>query len=705
MTHNIQLSIIIVEYHSGPYLPALLAKLPKRNDWEVIVVNNEQENRGYGGGLNFGAGKAKGKYLLFLNPDVLIDEKAIETLCTYLEKHPKVGIVGPKFLDKNGKTEQCSTQFPTVLRSVVVLSFLNTLFPHNHISTQYWMKDWDRESTREVDVVSGAVIMVRAVEFQKLGMFDTHMFLYWEEFDLCARYKKELNLSTIYVSTAVAVHPKEVSMKQGKNIHESFITSRRTYFAKHLGIGSMMCIETWLWICEQWRFLCVGFLALFLRTWDLGHLTLIGDVGRDYLEALKIIKLESLPLMGIPSSIPRFLQGPLNVWFSAVSFFFGGVHPFSPVLFSAGVTTFGVLYVMFLSTQIYGKKSGFLAGACSAVMMSGVLQSRMPFYLFAIPLFLCIHLYAVLNLRSTWKSIFITVISYWLVFQWEIATLPLLLPLCVHLWKFPLSWKKKVSVGVLASVIGLLPQLIYDVMHQCSQICGLGAWALYRVIAFTGFDGRHGVATLSLHTLLISFHEQIDKLLGLGIWSGVAFTAIFCASIIYLQKKKDFLAEYVLFSSIILLISIFIHGSPSEAYFPPFLVFIPILVAFIYARSSKLVQLLFSIGIGVFVLVNATLLVSHHFFAQPIRAQLDAAQWIVQDAKSETVSLYSYDEPAKVPTYLDHMKFLVRMYGGKVSPDGVRYIISLDERVQLPSIDIVQQTFGYIRVVKYLSTP
>lgn len=704
MTQNIQLSIIIVEYHSGAYLPALLHKLPKRNDWEVIVVNNEQENRGYGGGLNFGARKAKGKYLVFLNPDVLIDEQAIQTLCTYLEKHPKIGIVGPKFLDKDEKTEQCSTQFPTVLRSVVALSFLNTFFPQNRISTQYWMKDWDRESTREVDVVSGAAMMVRAVEFQKLSMFDTHMFLYWEEFDLCARYKKELGLSTTYVSTAVVRHPKEISMKQGENIHDSFITSRRTYFTKHVGVGSMMFIEIWLWMCEQWRYLCVGLFALFLRTWDLGHLTLIGDVGRDYLEALKIIKMESLPIMGIPSSIPRFLQGPLNVWFSAASFFFGGVHPFSPVLFSAVMTTIGVLCLMHLTIKIYGKRAGFLAGLFSAVMASGVLQSRMPFYLFAIPLFLCIHLYAVLHLRSTWKSVFLMVFTYWLVFQWEIATLPLLFPLFIHLWRFSFSWKKKVSAGIFASILGLLPQLIYDVTHQCSQICGLGAWAMYRVVAFTGFDGRHGVATLSLHSLLMSFHGQFDKLLGLGTWSGLAILALFCVSMVYLQKKKDFLAGYVLFSSVILLISIIIHGSPSEAYFPPFLVFVPTLIAFVYARSFKIAKLLFTIGICVFVLVNSTLLVSHHFFAQPIRAQLDAAQWIVQDAKNKAVSLYSYDEPSQVKTYLDHIKFLVRMYGGRVSNDGVRYIISLDERVQLPTINIVQQTFGYVRVVKNLAT-
>src|SRR6185369_15832332 len=99
MKSNIVLSIIIVEYKSGKYLQKLLASLPKRPDWEVIVIDNSVRNIGYGAGCNEGARKARGTFLLFLNPDVFIDEKSVERMVQYLRTHPEVGLVGPKFIN------------------------------------------------------------------------------------------------------------------------------------------------------------------------------------------------------------------------------------------------------------------------------------------------------------------------------------------------------------------------------------------------------------------------------------------------------------------------------------------------------------------------------------------------------------------------------------------------------------------------------
>ena len=240
---TINLSIIIVEYNSGKYGKMLVQSLPKRKDWEVIVVDNSIHNRGFSGGCNEGAKKAKGKYLLFLNPDVMLSEASTEILLNYLKTHPKVGIVGPRYKNAENNTEHCSTQHPTPCVAAVALSFLNTLFPNNSLSKKYWIKDWNHESTREVGVISGAAMMVRAKEFFHLGMFDEKYFLYWEEFDLCKRYER-VGLRTAYVAEAFANHPREISVKQStRNLSQIFCESRQRYFRKFFGLFPMILLN------------------------------------------------------------------------------------------------------------------------------------------------------------------------------------------------------------------------------------------------------------------------------------------------------------------------------------------------------------------------------------------------------------------------------------------------------------------------------
>jgi GT2 family glycosyltransferase len=246
MKKNIKLSIVIVDFKSGAYLTKLLKALPKRTDWEVTVIDNAKKNLGFGGGCNAGAMKASGKYLLFLNPDVLIKEKDIRVLIAYLDKHEDIGVVGPKFINALGKTEPCCIPHPTPLTAAVALSFINKYFPHNTISDSYWVNDWNRETTREMPAISGAALMVRASEFRKLGMFDEEYFLYWEEFDLCRRYSLA-GFKNAHVAEATAYHPREISMKKSKlNLREISRESRKRYFTKYYGPIVSFLLDIWL---------------------------------------------------------------------------------------------------------------------------------------------------------------------------------------------------------------------------------------------------------------------------------------------------------------------------------------------------------------------------------------------------------------------------------------------------------------------------
>ena len=130
------LSIIILSYKQQGLVKQSLRGLRSLNiplDHEIIVVDNNSqdglaemvknefmevklieagENRGYAAGNNLGIKKARGKYILILNPDVTILSDAITKLFDFLEQNPRAGIVGPQIKNPDGSIQYSCSRFP-----------------------------------------------------------------------------------------------------------------------------------------------------------------------------------------------------------------------------------------------------------------------------------------------------------------------------------------------------------------------------------------------------------------------------------------------------------------------------------------------------------------------------------------------------------------------------------------------------------------
>jgi len=246
-----KLSIIIVNYKADKYLKNCLESIGKNKSWEVIVIDNSRNNIGYGAGCNLGAKRAKGEYLLFLNPDTKILKNSLELMIEYLEKNKDVGILGPKLFN----SEKLDLQVSSVgrinpLTAIFAFSFLNKWFPQNVFSRKYFMSDWNRNSIKEVEVVSGAALMIRKEVFKKIGGFDEKFFLYFEENDLCLRVKK-LGLKVIYYPEAQIIHYKEKSVVNNKEVSKkAFFSSRYLFFKKHFSFPAALFTESILRLFE-----------------------------------------------------------------------------------------------------------------------------------------------------------------------------------------------------------------------------------------------------------------------------------------------------------------------------------------------------------------------------------------------------------------------------------------------------------------------
>jgi len=230
-----KLSIIIVNYHTKDFLASCLStiyKAPPAYPFELIVVDNasgdgarkllsdkfpkvriigNNRNVGFAKANNQGLSKAKGEYILFLNPDIIPQPEAIDKLVKFMMQQKDAGCVGGKLLNPDGSLQFSCRRFPTFFNVFSGRrSLLNKLFPNNRISKSFLLTDLDYNKVQKVDWVMGACIMARKEVLERMGGFDEDYFLFVEDVDFCYRLRKA-NLFTYYLPDAQFFHFRGVS--------------------------------------------------------------------------------------------------------------------------------------------------------------------------------------------------------------------------------------------------------------------------------------------------------------------------------------------------------------------------------------------------------------------------------------------------------------------------------------------------------------
>lgn len=189
-TANITLKCVqtIKKYLSGFKYEIIIAdngstddtvKVLKKEGGSNIIEN--KANLGFGRGNNIAAAAANGEYLLFLNSDMeLIDKKLID-MFDYINQHPEIGLIGPKFLNID-QTDQGSV-FP----DQSLINAFKEFWLGQPTYSKYVPKD---KEPLEVWSVSGGAVMVRRELFEKVGAWDKRYFMFYEDLELCRQVKK-----------------------------------------------------------------------------------------------------------------------------------------------------------------------------------------------------------------------------------------------------------------------------------------------------------------------------------------------------------------------------------------------------------------------------------------------------------------------------------------------------------------------------------
>ncbi len=240
---KIEISIIIPSWNTKGLLRNCLKSLG--SNWEVIIVDNgstdgtmrmieeefpktilikNKKNLGYGAANNQGMKKAKGDYLLLLNSDTIIKDKAPLLMANYLKNHPQVGVVGCRLLNKDGSLQPSAGPFPSLKIAAIMLFF------------EHWLGDLVRssfEKTREVDWVMGAALMIKRDILSRAGFMDEGLFMYMDEVEWAYRIKKA-GYKVVFYPKAQIIHLGWGSSKSGRrepilNIYRGLIY----FYKKH----------------------------------------------------------------------------------------------------------------------------------------------------------------------------------------------------------------------------------------------------------------------------------------------------------------------------------------------------------------------------------------------------------------------------------------------------------------------------------------
>ena len=222
-----EVQVVVVDNASDPPLaPALRPHLDR------VTALRSEVNTGFGRAANRARRLLTGELLLLLNPDALLRPGALEALVAHLDADPRRGIVTGRLERPDGSLDPYSALGrPTLWSEVCFGTGLSTAFPHSAWANTFDLHGWARDSERDIGVVSGCVLLVRASLYDALGGFDPRYFMYGEDVDLSTR-AGELGSRRSFLPIVVATHAGGASSSSaGKTV--MVLRGKATLHARH----------------------------------------------------------------------------------------------------------------------------------------------------------------------------------------------------------------------------------------------------------------------------------------------------------------------------------------------------------------------------------------------------------------------------------------------------------------------------------------
>lgn len=285
------IAIILINYNSSEHsincIRSIIDKTSKSINYQIIITDNCSKNEdyqklksfcdtislpnlklhrsvintGFGGGNMNGIQYAHATYYAFINNDTLFINDCLSILKKALDDDERIGIAGAQAYKKNGDFMVSLDHFASPAKEIFGRNFLESINP-----TKYPKRKKEYEDPVKVNFVPGSFMFLRATDFNEIGGFDTNIFLYYEETDLCIRLSKNKRYAYL-IPEAKFIHLHGYSTEKSCDIKKELKISLLYVIRKHYGFFGHKIVLTHLIL----KYLFGGILksqkrALFLLT-------------------------------------------------------------------------------------------------------------------------------------------------------------------------------------------------------------------------------------------------------------------------------------------------------------------------------------------------------------------------------------------------------------------------------------------------------
>ena len=213
-----------------------VAMVRERFPWVNVIAN--EENVGFSRANNQAMQVAKGRYVLLLNPDTIVESDTFRSCIAFMDSHADAGGLGVRMVDGNGRFLPESKRSLTTPEVAFYKIFgLSALFPHSARFGRYHLTYLKEDEIHKVEVLSGAFMLMRKAVLDNIGLLDEQFFMYGEDIDLSYRIT-QAGYANYYFPEARIVHYKGESTKKGSlNYVYVFYNAMAIFARKHFSRG------------------------------------------------------------------------------------------------------------------------------------------------------------------------------------------------------------------------------------------------------------------------------------------------------------------------------------------------------------------------------------------------------------------------------------------------------------------------------------
>jgi len=235
---GLEVEVFVVDNNS---VDGSVGYLKREFPWVNILAN--RENLGFAKANNLAIRASQSRYVLLLNPDTVIEADTLRKTVAYLDAHPKSGALGVRMVNGEGHfLPESKRSLPTPAVAFYKIFGLAKLFPNSKRFGRYHLTFLDEHKTHQVEVLSGAFMMLRQSVLDEIGLLDEDYFMYGEDVDLSYRIL-QAGYHNVYFADTRIIHYKGESTKKGSlNYVLVFYNAMLIFVRKHFSRGQSVAL-------------------------------------------------------------------------------------------------------------------------------------------------------------------------------------------------------------------------------------------------------------------------------------------------------------------------------------------------------------------------------------------------------------------------------------------------------------------------------